>query len=164
MNKCICCKRNIIGKRKDTEYCSRACNAVQWKKNNPERKKQIDKKYRESHRKERRLSQAKWDKNNKEYRKKYQKENYLRFKYNITFEDKHKMYKEQSRRCNICRKIFLECELCIDHDHKTGKIRGLLCRECNTGLGNFKDSIAALKLAVRYLNNMSNSNIKILEI
>jgi hypothetical protein len=44
-----------------------------------------------------------------------------------------------------------ECRLAIDHDHRTGAIRGLLCNSCNRGLGRFKDSVALLEAAVRYL-------------
>jgi len=43
------------------------------------------------------------------------------------------------------------CRLAVDHDHRAGKVRGLLCNNCNRGLGRFKDSIANLKAAVRYL-------------
>lgn len=43
------------------------------------------------------------------------------------------------------------CRLAIDHDHRTGAIRGLLCGNCNRGLGRFKDSIAILESALRYL-------------
>jgi len=43
------------------------------------------------------------------------------------------------------------CRLAIDHDHQTGTIRGLLCNNCNRGLGRFKDSIALLEAAIRYL-------------
>ena len=39
----------------------------------------------------------------------------------------------------------------IDHDHITGKVRGLLCRSCNMGLGSFKDNLSIVKRAVRYL-------------
>ena len=40
----------------------------------------------------------------------------------------------------------------VDHCHTTGKIRGLLCRKCNTGLGMFSDNVANLQNAIRYLN------------
>jgi len=43
------------------------------------------------------------------------------------------------------------CRLAIDHDHRTGEVRGLLCNNCNRGLGRFKDSIENLEGAVRYL-------------
>jgi len=44
-----------------------------------------------------------------------------------------------------------KCRLAVDHDHRTGAIRGLLCNNCNRGLGRFKDSLAILESALRYL-------------
>lgn len=54
----------------------------------------------------------------------------------------------QNHRCAICQK---EKQLVIDHDHKTDKIRGLLCNECNRGLGQFEDSITTLQQAINYI-------------
>jgi hypothetical protein len=44
-----------------------------------------------------------------------------------------------------------ECRLAIDHDHRSGAVRGLLCNNCNRGLGRFKDSVDLLEAALRYL-------------
>jgi hypothetical protein len=51
--------------------------------------------------------------------------------------------------CEIC-----EHEMgtpCVDHDHKTGKVRGVLCRECNSALGLFMDDPDILRKAIDYL-------------
>lgn len=53
--------------------------------------------------------------------------------------------------CEICNKPLLVKEKHFDHDHSNGKYRGLLCRNCNFGLGNFLDNIENLKSAIRYL-------------
>jgi hypothetical protein len=42
--------------------------------------------------------------------------------------------------------------LCIDHDHTTGNIRGILCTKCNAGIGMFDDNTTRLRLAIDYLN------------
>jgi hypothetical protein len=46
--------------------------------------------------------------------------------------------------------------LAVDHDHKTGKVRGLLCNQCNIGLGNFKENIQVLRKAAEYLEGHQN--------
>ena len=51
--------------------------------------------------------------------------------------------------CNICGKELQK--KCIDHDHKTKKIRGVLCNDCNTALGLFKDNQKVMKDAIQYL-------------
>lgn len=44
-----------------------------------------------------------------------------------------------------------ECPICVDHDHTTGKVRGLLCHGCNHGIGSLKDDPAMLRAAADYL-------------
>ena len=51
--------------------------------------------------------------------------------------------------CKICNKELTIKH--IDHCHKTGKIRGVLCNACNTGLGKFKDDVEMMRKAIRYL-------------
>lgn len=60
-----------------------------------------------------------------------------------------KMLKEQEAKCLICKQIK---RLVIDHCHKDGHARGLLCSNCNTGLGFFGDNIENLSNAVLYLH------------
>lgn len=56
----------------------------------------------------------------------------------------------QRNACGICKEVFSK-EPCVDHCHKTGEVRGLLCHPCNRGLGGFRDTIAFLKSAEEYL-------------
>lgn len=74
-----------------------------------------------------------------------------------TREDALKQYKNylasQNNLCAICGQpeISARYRLNVDHDHITGKIRGLLCSLCNRGLGNFRDNPELLEQAIRYL-------------
>lgn len=70
-------------------------------------------------------------------------------KYGLTKEFHELLLVSQDGRCLICKKK--STELRVDHDHKTKKIRGLLCNNCNTGLGMFKDKIYLLYQAILYL-------------
>ena len=70
-------------------------------------------------------------------------------KYGISEEDYEYFLESQGKTCAICKEGGKP--LVIDHNHITGKVRGLLCRDCNIGLGFFKDSIYSLEWAVSYL-------------
>jgi hypothetical protein len=64
----------------------------------------------------------------------------------------------QNNACAICKgkiteNFIAKLPLCIDHDHVTGKIRGLLCNRCNAFIGLAKDSIIILKDAIKYLED-----------
>ena len=60
------------------------------------------------------------------------------------------MLKRQDNLCAICA-VSLSPKFAVDHDHATGKVRGLLCPGCNLGLGTFKDSAKLLRLAAIYI-------------
>lgn len=75
---------------------------------------------------------------------------YLR-KYNIDLKEFSERRKNQNNCCAICNKSFNEKKPHVDHNHFTLKVRGLLCINCNLGLGNFKDSISSLENAIKYL-------------
>jgi hypothetical protein len=77
---------------------------------------------------------------------------YLKYKYNITKEYFESLYLLQNNECAICKNKFLEHMIDIDHSHKTNKIRGLLCPNCNAGLGLLGDNLNFLQKAIEYLN------------
>jgi len=74
--------------------------------------------------------------------------------YGITLEQYNEIREAQSGRCAICKRHESELKraLHVDHDHATGKVRGLLCEDCNVALGRFRDDAAALFNAFTYLS------------
>lgn len=79
--------------------------------------------------------------------------NTLKYQYGITLDDLTQMKEKQEDACGICKKPFAsQRDTVIDHCHATDKVRGLLCRKCNVGLGMFEDNTESLKNAVAYLH------------
>jgi hypothetical protein len=84
--------------------------------------------------------------------------------FGLTREDYYKMHKEQNGVCAICKgeeksidsKTKKVRRLSVDHCHSYGTIRGLLCTDCNRGLGMFKDSEERLAAAISYLTKAKN--------
>jgi len=74
-----------------------------------------------------------------------------------------KQYEEimdrQNGCCAICKRSQEELNrrMAVDHNHTTGQIRGLLCSNCNTGIGNLRDNVALLEEAIKYLNEVSHA-------
>jgi hypothetical protein len=106
------------------------------------------------HRNDQNAAVRDWRKRYPDKWRKIQRANRLKLTYGITPEQYDEMLAQQQHRCAICltstppsRNGFFS----IDHDHSTGKIRGLLCDFCNRGLGLFRDSPTALRLAADYL-------------
>ena len=77
----------------------------------------------------------------------------LRHKYGLELETVQMLLEHQDGRCAICRvHIDFGGTLHVDHCHTSGALRGLLCRQCNWGLGHFRDDVEILTNAIRYLN------------
>lgn len=104
-----------------------------------------------------RLYNLKWRAKNVEKRR---NDAFLR-EYGIDLKEFDRMAKAQDGKCAICkqpeswfdyRDKSKPRQLCVDHDHSTGKVRGLLCGSCNVMLGRAKDSVLMLESAIKYLN------------
>ena len=90
--------------------------------------------------------------------KKYNKENpdkrksaILKYEYGITLDQYNEMFKEQEGKCAICQRHQnkLTRTLCVDHDHKTNKVRALLCLTCNTDVSVVENRLEEM---TNYLN------------
>ena len=79
---------------------------------------------------------TKYNKSNSEKRKLTVKKSFIKRKYGIVYEDYLSMHREQDYKCKICKRHAdnFKHKLVVDHDHKTGKVRALLCTNCNSQL------------------------------
>ncbi len=95
-------------------------------------------------------------------RKEYHKRKRLKDDYGLTLEQYNEILREQGLGCAICKSGNSDMKgkgylFRVDHDHNTGKIRGLLCHNCNVALGLMKDSPALLRKAAQYLEGFMNA-------
>lgn len=92
------------------------------------------------------------------------KERHLLSKFGISLAEYGEMLVAQGGKCAICDQPEMQLRggnkksLAVDHDHATGKIRGLLCSDCNTGIGKLKDDRNVLLSAIQYLDKHSEKN------
>lgn len=105
---------------------------------------------------ERKLKRNKRNLRNKmsEKRRDYHRNYAMKKKYGISLEQFHKMLLDQNGKCAICDKDHDKCQngLYVDHNHETKKVRKLLCKECNVGLGFFMEKVEFMQNAINYLN------------
>ena len=126
------------------------------------------KRYREANREKIKQKQREYYQRNKEQLKTWQKEykktpqgklsqryRHIKHRYGLNKDDYLAMLEKQNNACAICLnpETIENSILCVDHCHTTGKVRGLLCRMCNSALGKFQDDLLNLKRAVAYLEN-----------
>jgi len=97
----------------------------------------------------------KWHGNNPEESLKSRRATKRKREFGITHDDMQKMLDDQENKCKICE-TGVDFGSAVDHCHKTGKIRGILCRKCNLGLGAFKDNIDFIEKAIKYLEKYEN--------
>lgn len=95
---------------------------------------------------------SRWAKRHPQRRAVYARRRDLKARYGIAEADWAALFEAQGRKCAICETP----EPCrmgwhTDHCHDTGRVRGILCRKCNVGIGHFKDSPTLLSAALDYL-------------
>jgi len=92
--------------------------------------------------------------NYKEKTKEIIRNNHLTRKYGITLEKYNEMLEKQNSVCAICghkEELRQDENLCVDHNHETNKVRGLLCNRCNTAIGLLRDDVNTIQQAINYL-------------
>jgi len=132
---------------------------AKWRSRNPEKAKEVADR-----------ATAKWREKNPDavrgYQKAYREKNREALvakdrqrKFGITHQEYAKLYQSQGGVCAICSqpetatRLGKVKSLAVDHDHKTGRVRGLLCSDCNTGIGKLKDDPKVLQSAIQYLKS-----------
>jgi len=87
----------------------------------------------------------------------------LKKKFGITLEEYDRLLEQQSGVCAICGQPETSEDfggsirrLAVDHNHKTGEVRGLLCQKCNHAIGLFNDSLGIILSAARYVGSVEN--------
>jgi hypothetical protein len=124
--------------------CNRRRNS-EWAKNNPERANTRNRAHKAR---------------NKEKVDRIHRNSKLTTVYGISIDEYEVLLSNQNGLCAICRESEVKRHrngtlwaLSVDHDHVTGKIRGLLCSACNVGIANFRENIEALEAAIEYLKS-----------
>lgn len=122
----------------------------------PEKQREYQKRYRAKHAaklKEKRKTERALNPD-------YYRDWHLRNRYGVSLQEYSARLKEQAGRCAICgTEDSVRDSFDVDHDHVTGEVRGLLCLNCNVGLGSFKDSPVFLAEAVKYLSIKERQNV-----
>lgn len=149
--------KNIDGFFSDKSRLS--CLSTYCKSCHRERKSE----YRERTIEERKKKEAEWYQRRSEYKKGYKRLFYGKnkekiqsrrreLKYGVDNDGVRALLEVQGEKCGICKKS-IGMDACVDHDHETREIRGLLCKGCNLAIGCFKDNKLLVMSAYTYLNS-----------
>ncbi len=164
---CTHCSKTYHTEKYRTKYCSTMCKKEKYTffLNTPEGKERsllAKKKWRDTKGQSveykahlAKIARDKRKENPEKFREKVWRSR-LKTQYNLTEEEYINILHKQKSCCAICKKKIATLKgkrggLNIDHCHKTGKVRGLLCTTCNTALGKFKDNTEYLQNAINYL-------------
>ncbi len=147
-------KRREAQRRYSQKHKEKERQRLKARQNNPAYK-EYQKNYRERNRDKAKETSATWRKNGGQEKV---KNSILKTMYGITLEQYNEMLEKQLHTCAICKEPEKAMrngkvqKLAVDHCHKTGKVRGLLCWICNTTLGKYGDDLYVWENFVIYLS------------
>lgn len=157
-------KRLSQGRRSWCKVCERDRH-TEWVEANPEKIAAIDKRYLQNNKDAKNIKIKEWCKRNpdkvKAKRDRWKNNNpdkvkssALKSNYGIDLQTYNIMFISQGGCCAICKthQDKLKVPLCVDHCHTTGKVRGLLCKRCNSGIGFLNDDKQLVANALKYLH------------
>ena len=98
-----------------------------------------------------------WRTKNPEKYRQYLRKGHLKHAYGITVADWERMRDEQNGTCAICNGSGGEYGLVVDHDHKSDRVRALLCQACNSAIGSLRESPDLCLKAAEYLQRHSSN-------
>lgn len=156
-------KRGKDGRR---SHCHRCCciASKEWRNKNADRVRETAASYRKNNPEKVR----EWAKRNPDKIKAKSRRQELKRNHNITQEEYEMLLNSQDGKCAICETDKPNClgveYLSVDHDHETGRIRGLLCQNCNMGIGHLKDNCKIVESALVYLkarNSIVNAQVEV---
>lgn len=129
---------------------------MNWIKNNPEKELANAKNWASKNPEKVKAAHARWRLDSKDN----VRADNLR-QYGISIEQYNEMFSKQEGRCAICGRHQVEFKkrLAVDHCHKTEAVRGLLCLNCNVGIGNLFDSEELLEAALTYLRSFRKQGL-----
>ena len=170
------CNKGHAYTTKTCSVCKKISNS-RWEAANKERHRAYQAKWREKNKDRLLKKTTKWNKEHSDQRnmqiKKVRTQNpnrvrdiSLRANHGISLDAYNTMLSHQNGVCAICgqketiasKKTGKVSNLAVDHCHKTGQIRGLLCFHCNRGIGHFKDEVIILENAANYIKKSKGTN------
>ena len=141
--------------------------AARWRSKNPERVKEISRRGSEKRRNdpEKIIQIRAYQKSYRAENRKVLQDKERQRRFGITRNEYAELFHKQNGKCAICQREETATRngtvksLAVDHCHSSGKIRGLLCADCNTGIGKLKDDVKILQNAIQYLSNPKEGSV-----
>ena len=132
----------------------------EWQRNNPDKVREARQKYRQTHAEKVRNANRAYRAKNTEKVRSQKAATHLRNRYGLKLADYDSFFEAQGGLCAICESPPPHQQrLCIDHNHDTGVICGLLCHSCNRAIGLFGDNPERLRAAIAYLASRLDDNM-----